>query len=138
MIAGVERIAFHIHGDDRGSLIAIESNADVPFSICRVYYIFNTCPTAVRGKHAHKDLKQVLVCVHGSCDILLDNGYEQQTVHLSEQDAGVYIYGYIWREMLNFSDDCVLLTLVNRPYSKADYVFDYDYFCATARNHAVE
>ena len=82
MISGVQWITFTAHGDSRGSLIAIENNKDIPFPIRRIYYIYGSSYDAVRGKHAHKDLNQVLICVSGSCDILLDNGKEKEAVHL--------------------------------------------------------
>mgnify|MGYP003302756254 CR=1 FL=1 len=126
MISGVQWITFTAHGDSRGSLIAIENNKDIPFPIRRIYYIYGSSYDAVRGKHAHKDLNQVLICVSGSCDIFLDNGKEKETVHLDSRDKGIYIYGFIWREMMHFSEDCVLLALVDRPYDPEDYVFDHD------------
>ena len=126
MIKGVEWINFTTHGDERGSLIAIENNKDIPFPIRRIYYIYGSLYDAVRGKHAHKDLNQILICVSGSCDILLDNGEEREVAHLDAKDKGIYIYGFIWREMMHFSPDCVLLALVDKPYDPKDYVFDYD------------
>ncbi len=125
MIGGVDWITFKVNGDERGSLIAIENNKDIPFSIGRIYYIFGSSYNCVRGKHAHKDLNQVLICINGSCDILIDNGFERQTVHLDTKDKGIYIHGFVWREMSHFSDDCVLLAIVDKPYDPKDYVFDY-------------
>lgn len=125
MISGVQEIAFCAKGDDRGFLVAIENQHEIPFAIGRVYYIYGTNSGTVRGRHAHMDLRQVLVCVHGSCEVLLDNGKEQQTVRLDNPEKGIYIYGFIWREMMNFSPDCVLLALVDKPYDPADYVYDH-------------
>jgi len=125
MIKGTQRISFTIHGDDRGSLVAVEALRDVPFEIKRLYYIFGTRSDVVRGKHAHKDLNQVLLSVSGACDLLLDNGEEQETVRLEIPNEGVYINGYIWREMLNFTPDCVLLVMVDRYYDPDDYEFDH-------------
>ncbi len=125
MISGVDWIRFSSFGDERGSLVPIENNKDIPFRIGRIYYIYNTKSGVVRGKHAHKDLHQVLICLSGSCDILLDNGQERETVTLNTRELGIYIHGFVWREMHNFSTDCVLLALVDRPYDPEDYVFDY-------------
>ena len=109
MIQGVDRIAFKPHGDERGKLVAIENQKDIPFDIQRVYYIYDADTDVVRGKHAHKDLNQVLLCLHGSCDILIDNGIEREIVHLNKPEEGIYIHGYVWREMMNFSPDCFLV-----------------------------
>lgn len=124
MIDGVEPISFQVHGDDRGSLVAIESGKNIEFEMKRIYYIYNTDYNIVRGKHAHRDLKQILICLHGQCDILLDNGKEKEVVKLNAPDKGIYIKGFVWREMMHFSNDCVLLALVNRPYDPDDYVYD--------------
>ena len=67
-----------IKGDETGSLIAIESGKNINFDIKRVYYIFDTKSDIVRGKHAHQNLKQILICVSGSCKILLDNGIKKK------------------------------------------------------------
>lgn len=125
MIQGVRELCLSCHADARGKLVAIEGRKDLPFDIRRIYYIYGTSPDAVRGRHAHRDLNQVLLCVSGSCEILLDNGSERQVVRLDSPDRGLYLYGFIWREMRNFSPDCVLLALVDRPYDPADYVYDY-------------
>ena len=125
MISGVDWIRFSSFGDERGSLVPIENDKDIPFRIGRIYYIYDTAPDAVRGKHAHKDLNQVLLCLSGSCDVLLDNGKEREIVTLNTREEGIYIHGFIWREMLHFSADCDLLALVDRPYDPEDYVFDY-------------
>jgi dTDP-4-dehydrorhamnose 3,5-epimerase-like enzyme len=121
-------IPFQIKGDDRGSLIALESNKNIPFDIKRVYYIFGTTNDTVRGKHAHKTLEQVLVCTSGSCTILLDNGTEKQTINLSNNTFGLYVGTKIWREMSNFSPGCVLMVLASEFHDEAEYIRDYDDF----------
>tara|TARA_B100000900_G_scaffold412072_1_gene433111 strand:- start:1255 stop:1686 length:432 start_codon:yes stop_codon:yes gene_type:complete len=117
-----------IKGDETGSLIAIESGKNINFDIKRVYYIFDTKSDVVRGKHAHQKLKQLLICVSGSCKILLDNGIKKNVVELSSPNEGVYINDLIWREMYDFSQDCVLLVLADSFYDEDDYVKDYNDF----------
>lgn len=124
-----KELQFTVRGDERGSLVALESLCEqVPFEIKRVYYIFGTDPEAVRGKHAHHKLKQVLVCVSGACDIRMDDGKERKTVRLDHPAKGLYIEGLIYHEMLNFSRDCVLLVLADAPYDESDYIRDYHQF----------
>ncbi|MGM9834531.1 MAG: sugar 3,4-ketoisomerase [Bacilli bacterium] len=124
----VIKIDFMSHGDDRGQLVAIEEHKDIPFAIKRVYYIYDTLKDVVRGYHAHKCLKQVLICVHGSCKIKLDDGYSQEIVVLDKPYEGLYLESSIWREMFDFSSDAVLLVLASEPYDENDYIRNYDDF----------
>lgn len=119
---------FQKHGDERGKLIALEEGIDFPFPVKRVYYMYDTVPGVRRGFHAHKKLEQVLVCVSGSCKILLDDGAEKKTVTLEHPYEGLYIAHNIWREMFDFSPDAVLLVLASELYDESDYIRDYDRF----------
>ena len=121
-------INFDIKGDERGSLIALENNKNIPFEIKRVYYIFGTKNGVRRGFHAHKKLKQVLVCVSGSCEILLDDGKEKIEILLDNPNKGLLIDSMIWREMFNFSSNCVLMVLADEVYKESDYLRDYQEF----------
>ena len=120
--------SFPMHGDDRGQLIAIEQQIDIPFEIKRVYYIFDTLSNVRRGFHAHKELQQVLICTSGECKILLDDGKEKMTVHLNSPSVGLYISGCIWREMYDFSPCAVLMVLASEHYDESDYIRKYDEF----------
>ena len=119
---------FQPHGDERGQLIALEEGKEIPFSVRRGYYIYETGKGVVRGHHAHKNLQQILVCVHGSCRIRLDNGSETAVVLLDQPGEGLYIAHNIWREMFDFSPDAVLLVLASELYDEADYIRDYREF----------
>ena len=121
-------IAFQSKGDDRGSLVALESHKKIPFEIKRVYYIFDTKSGVVRGLHAHKNLSQVMVCLKGSCRIVLDNGCTKEQVVLDSPDKGLLIDIMIWREMHDFSSDCLLFILASEHYAESDYIRDYDEF----------
>lgn len=121
-------IEFTIKGDDRGSLVALESNQNIPFDIKRVYYVFGTDKDMIRGKHAHKKLEQVIICLSGSCDFILDDGLKKDTIHLEKPNKGLYIKNAIWREFTNFSPDCVVMVLASERYDEADYIRDYGEF----------
>jgi dTDP-4-dehydrorhamnose 3,5-epimerase-like enzyme len=127
-------IKFEIKGDDRGSLIALENNKNIPFEIRRVYYIFDTKNGVRRGYHAHKNLRQALICVSGSCKILLDNGREKEEIELNSPDQGLLIESMIWREMFDFSHGCVLLALADNYYNEADYIRNYQHFLEYINN----
>lgn len=124
----VVKYAFSQHGDERGQLIALEEYSDIPFEIKRVYYMYDTKPGVRRGYHAHKNLEQILVCVHGSCDVLLDNGTEKKIVSLEKPYEGFYVPNDMWREMYNFSEGAVLLVFASDIYKEEDYIRDYDEF----------
>lgn len=126
-------IAFQSKGDDRGSLVALESAKNIPFEIKRVYYIFDTKSDVVRGLHAHKDLSQVMVCLKGSCRVVLDNGSTKEQVILESPNKGLLIDNMLWHEMHDFSADCVLLVLANEHYDESDYIRDYDDFLKVTR-----
>lgn len=126
--AGCEWISLTVKGDERGSLVAIEQQRQIPFEIARAYYLFATQPGVVRGLHAHRALTQFAVAVNGSCQILLDDGIERQTVSLNDPALGLLLPPMVWHEMSDFSADCVLLVLAGEPYDEADYIRDYDQF----------
>ena len=124
----VVKYMFQPHGDERGQLVSLEEYKDIPFKIRRVYYMYDTVGGVVRGRHAHKSLEQILVCIHGSCKIRLDNGTEDKVVPLEKPYEGLYVPGSMWREMYDFSPDAVLLVLASELYSEQDYIRDYDEF----------
>ncbi|TLT05299.1 sugar 3,4-ketoisomerase [Aliarcobacter cibarius] len=115
-------------GDNRGSLIAIEEGYNANFDIKRVYYIFDTKEGVERGFHAHINLKQICIAVKGSCTFVLDNGKTRKEIKLDNPNQGLLIEGLIWREMKNFSSDCVLVVLASEHYDESDYIRDYDKF----------
>ncbi|TXD98092.1 WxcM-like domain-containing protein [Psychrobacter frigidicola] len=115
-------------GDDRGSLVALESEITVPFAIKRVYYIFCTHPGVARGFHAHHNLKQVAICITGKCRMILDDGKQRQEAFLDSPNKGLIIGDLVWREMHDFSEDCVLLVLASEHYDENDYIRNYDEF----------
>ena len=128
MVDLVKWLDFPPLGDDRGSLVALEANETVPFEIKRVYYLFGTKKDVTRGLHAHLDLKQVLLCVTGSCKILLDDGVVRQSVFLDSPTKGLLVESLVWREMSQFSSDCVLLVIASHYYDESDYIRNYDEF----------
>jgi dTDP-4-dehydrorhamnose 3,5-epimerase-like enzyme len=122
-------ITFPVHSDGRGDLIAIEELHEIPFNIKRVYYMYNVGENVIRGKHAHKSLKQVLICIHGKCKILLDDGKgDKQIIQLDSPNKGLYVSNILWREMYEFSPDAVLLVLASELYDESDYIRNYNDF----------
>ena len=124
----LKTIFFPPLGDDRGSLVALETHKTVPFIVKRVYYIFGTKPGVSRGFHAHRALQQVAVCVTGKCRMVLDDGNQREEVWLDSPTKGLLIGDLVWREMHDFSPDCVLLVLASEHYDEADYIRSYKDF----------
>ena len=123
---------FDSRGDSRGQLVAIESHKNIPFDIKRAYYLLYTKAGVSRGFHAHRDLQQVAICVSGRCRMVLDDGKVRQETWMDSPSRGVYIGQMVWREMHDFSENCVLLVLASEHYDEADYIRDYAQFLEAA------
>ena len=134
IVMQVIKYVFQPHGDDRGQLVALEEFKDIPFRIKRVYYMYNTVAGVVRGNHAHKSLQQILICIHGSCKVRLDNGKEKKVVPLEKPYEGLYVSNTMWREMFDFSPDAVLMVLASELYDESDYIRDYNEFLDYIKN----
>ena len=124
----IVKYQFQQHGDSRGEMVSLEEKNDIPFKIKRVYYMYKTAMGVRRGFHAHKSLKQIMICVNGSCKILLDNGKEKKVVYMERPYEGLYVPNNYWREMYDFSDDAVLMVLASEIYKEEDYIRNYDEF----------
>lgn len=131
-------INFDIKGDERGRLVSLEQMKNIPFEMKRLYYIFDTKEYFPRGFHAHKNLLQVMVCVKGSCKVIIDDGKVKSTYTLNSPNQGLFVGRYLWREMHEFSDDCVLLVLASDYYNEEDYIRDYNDFLKQANQVHVQ
>lgn len=132
------KYTFQQHGDERGSLVALEEFNDIPFKIKRVYYMYDTKERVRRGFHAHKSLEQILVCIHGSCKILLDDGSSKKVIYLEKPYEGLYIPNNMWREMYDFSENAVLLVLASDIYKEEDYIRNYEDFLKMIKDEVKE
>ncbi|MDD1792388.1 FdtA/QdtA family cupin domain-containing protein [Enterovibrio sp. ZSDZ42] len=130
----VNIIKFKTLGDERGQLVSLESNGNIPFEIKRTYYIYDTSPGVPRGYHAHFTLRQTAVCLKGSCVVLMDNGIEKVEVTLDSPTKGLMIEPMQWHEMYDFTNDCILMVLASDNYDELDYIRDYDDFVGAVKN----
>ncbi|MCS3802733.1 dTDP-4-dehydrorhamnose 3,5-epimerase-like enzyme [Chromobacterium alkanivorans] len=128
----IELVQLQTHGDDRGALISLEDQRNVPFEIKRVYYLFSTKEGIRRGLHAHRNLRQMVIAVRGQCRFLLDDGKERVELFLDNPAQGLLVESMTWREMYDFSPDCVLMVLANEHYNESDYIRDYKEFLEIA------
>ena len=124
-------VRFEPHGDERGMLVAIETGGEVEFLIKRVYYIYGTNRNFVRGRHAHRNLRQLLICVSGSCTLHTEGGDgKKASYRLDAPGIGLYVEGLVWREIRDLTPETVLLVLADEIYDEADYIRDYQDFLA--------
>lgn len=119
-------LKFKEMGDARGKLVAIEANQDVPFEIKRIFYIYGTDSTAVRGQHANRNSEFIFINVAGSSKVRISDGTHEEVVVLDQPGAGLYMPKMVWKEMYDFSPDSVLLVLTNTHYDGNEYIRDYD------------
>ena len=113
-------------GDERGKLVVIEGNDSIPFDIKRVFYIYGSDATVVRGQHANRESEFVLINVAGTSKVRITDGSEEFIVELNKPMMGVYIPKMIWKDMYDFSADSVLLVLANTHYDGKEYIRDYN------------
>jgi len=119
--------------DPRGNLTFVESNRHIPFSIQRVYYLYDIPGGSERGGHAHKALNQLIIAISGSFDIHLDDGDEKKTMHMNRSYNGLYVCPMIWREIDNFSSGAVCMVLASDYYDEQDYYRNYSAFINDAK-----
>ena len=119
-------IHFKDLGDERGKLVVIEGGEAIPFEIKRVFYIYESDATVVRGQHANRESKFVLVNVAGKSKVRITDGKEEFIVELDKPMMGVYIPEMIWKDMYDFSSDSVLLVLASTHYDGNEYIRDYE------------
>lgn len=122
-------LEFGEFGDERGNLVVAEgSGRDIPFEIKRVFYLYGSDATIVRGQHANRRTEFVLINVSGTSRVKVDNGFEQDIIELNKPRMGLYIPTMMWKDMYDFSADSVLLCLASEHYDDAEYIRDYDAF----------
>jgi len=127
-------VELDVKGGKDGYLVPLEcESVNVPFPIMRVYYIYGVGEGLRRGFHAHKALKQLIVCVSGQCTIDLDNSYQRMSVALNRPNMGLLIVEPVWREMYDFSSDCVLMVLASEHYDPDDYIQSFREFKSFVR-----
>lgn len=130
----IKLLNFESLADERGQLISLEQDKNIPFDIKRIYYLFNTEVNVARGFHAHIALEQVAICIKGSCRFILDDGKTRESVILNSPNMGLYIGNNQWREMHDFSEDCVLMVIASELYDESDYIRNYSEFIEKVEN----
>ena len=129
----IKILEFGEFGDERGNLVVAEGGIDVPFDVKRVFYMYGSDATVVRGQHANRVTEFVLINVSGSSKVKVDNGYETQIIELNRPRMGLYIPAMLWKDMYDFSADSVLLVLASTHYDGSEYIRDYDAYIEEIR-----
>ena len=114
--------------DPRGNLSFIEEMNHIPFKIERTYWIYDVPGGQVRGGHAFKEQRELIVALSGSFDVFLDDGKEKKTFSLNRSYYGLYIPAGLWRQMENFSTNALAIVLSSTPFSENDYIREYSDF----------
>ena len=130
----IKILEFIERGDERGNLVVIEGEEqDIPFDIKRVFYIYGSDATVVRGQHANRRTKFVLINVAGESKVKVDNGFETQIISLDKPRMGLFLDTMVWKDMYDFSADSVLLCLASEHYDGGEYIRNYDDFLREVR-----
>lgn len=119
-------ISFKELGDERGNLIVIEGNQDIPFEIKRVFYMYGSDATVVRGQHANRKSTFILVNVCGTSKVRITDGVSEEIINLDKPRTGVLIPPMIWKDMYDFSKDSVLLVISDEHYDGTEYIRNYE------------
>ena len=120
-------LQFKDFGDERGNLVVIEgSGMDLPFTIERVFYIYGSDSTVIRGNHANLNSEFVMINVAGKSKVRVDNGTESEIIELDRPMMGLYLSKMLWKEMYDFSPDSILLVMSSEHYDETEYIRDYD------------
>lgn len=127
-------INFDDLGDERGKLVVIEGGQAIPFDIQRVFYIYGSDATVVRGQHANRESEFVLINVAGTSKVRVTDGKEEYIVELNKPMMGVYLPKMIWKDMYDFSADSVLLVLASTHYDGKEYIRNYDEYLEIVRS----
>lgn len=125
----VQMLEFPQNGDERGQLVIVEGNKNIPFDIKRVFYIFGSDPDVVRGQHANRRTEFVLINVAGTSKVRVKDGEGNEAIFcLNRPHTGIYLPTMVWKDMYDFSEDSVLLVLASEHYDATEYIRDYEEF----------
>ncbi len=122
-------LEFPQKGDARGYLVIVEGMKDIPFEIKRIFYIYGSDSTVIRGQHANKKTEFILINVSGQSKVKVKDGRGKEVVFLLDRPhTGIYLPKLVWKDMYDFSADSILLCLASEHYDPEEYIRDYDIF----------
>lgn len=129
MQSKVKVLQFQEIGDERGHLVVIEGGiGEIPFEPKRVFYIYGSDETVVRGRHANKKTEFILINISGTSKVRVYDGENEQIIELDKPHEGLYLPALVWKDMYDFSKDSILLVLASEHYDAGEYIRDFDEF----------
>lgn len=133
-VNGARLISTRLVTESDGQLWVAESGSQIPFEIKRVFCVMNVVEGKSRGDHATKKTNLILFPISGSCDVVVDDGTNKDTYHMDDPTKGLYIDAMIWRSMQNFSPDCIMMALCDRPFEPGNETYDdYEEYLAALK-----
>ena len=130
-------LTFPQHGDERGHLVVVEGEQDIPFVVKRIFYMYGSDRNVVRGQHANRRSEFVLINVSGQSKIRVDDGLGNEAVFsLNRPHTGIYLPPMVWKDMYDISPDSILLVLSSEHYDAEEYIRDHDEFVREVQAHA--
>lgn len=132
-VAGANVVELKAAVDARGSLAVAEAGSALPFVPRRIFFVYDVPNREVRGEHAHREQEQFLVCVKGSCSLVVDDGVRREELRLDSPLRGVHLRPLVWAVQYRFSADAVLAVAASGGYDPCEYIRDYEEFRALAR-----
>jgi dTDP-4-dehydrorhamnose 3,5-epimerase-like enzyme len=129
-VSGVRVLSMPVFTDIRGTLLAGEAGQEIPFAPRRFFVVFDVPSKEVRGENAHRMLEQLVVCLRGSCAVMVDDGKERDEIVLDTPALGLYVPAMTWTTVYRHTPDALVLVMASQPYDPADYIRDYDEFLA--------
>ena len=134
-IEDVKLLEFNVIGDEKGRLIALEQEKQIPFDIKRLFYIYDADTKVVRGQHANRYSEFCLIALVGSCKVkVIDCHGRKEVFELDNPNKALYIPKMIWKDMYDFSSNCLLLAVSNEFYNQKEYIDDFDDYLAGGNN----
>ena len=135
----VKMLEFQQKGDERGHLVIVEGMKDIPFDIKRIFYMYGSDETVIRGNHANRKSSFVMINVAGKSKIKVDDGKGNEAVFcLNRPHTGIYMPKMIWKEMYDFSEDSVLICITDEHYDPDEYIRDYDEYLKVVAEQSEE
>lgn len=127
-VVNYKLLKFQEKGDQRGHLVVIEGEKDVPFAVKRIFYIYGSDAGVIRGQHANRKTEFVLINIAGSSKVKVSDGESSEVITLDKPHMGVYLPRMLWKDMYDFSPDSILLVLASEYYDSKEYIRDFEVY----------
>lgn len=112
--------------DERGAISVMDK--ELPFQVRRVFWLHHIADGKDRGEHALLDSTEIIVAVHGSFVVDLDDTMSKTSVLLDSPDKGLVIRPGIWFRTHSYKNEGVSLILAEEEYARNKYTYDYEEF----------